>query len=57
MHQNQDFEHSSQESVACSNRREFLARLSQAAIAVVFASSVTACGEYEDEDDDDDDDD
>ncbi|NBC12207.1 MAG: hypothetical protein GVY09_02465 [Gammaproteobacteria bacterium] len=38
-------------------RRRFLTRVSQAALAVFVAGAVVGCGEMEDDDDDDDDDD
>ena len=39
------------------DRRRFLTRVSQAALAVFVAGAVVGCGEMEDDDDDDDDDD
>lgn len=38
------------------DRRRFLTRVSQAALAVFAAGTVVGCGELEDDDDDDDDD-
>lgn len=58
MHTDRNSEQTLDDLEASNGRRRFLARLSQAALAVGLASSLAACsGDDEDDDDDGDDDD